>query len=164
MVIRRLDPFNELRRMQANMDQMWRGFARPIHVNGGPVHANGEMGGWAIPLDVVQEGENMVVHASIPGVDPSDINVSIENDVLTIRGESGGMGEAEGGKYLVRERHAGAFRRSLHLPDTLDLDNAVTHYDRGVLRIVFPMLAAKQTRQLPITVAGAEPAIEAAAS
>ena len=79
MVIRRWYPFNELRRMQQGMDQFWRGF--PQH-NGGGAAGNW----WAIPLDVVQEGDAFIVQASMPGVNPADINVSIENDVLTIRG------------------------------------------------------------------------------
>ena len=154
MVIRSWDPFNELRRMQENMDHLWHGFSRPS--------ANsGEMEGWAIPLDVVQEDKNIVVHASIPGVNPSDLNVTIENDVLTIRGQSSSESERKEGNYLMRERHTGSFHRSLRLPDTLDVDRAHTNYEQGVLSISFPKLDAKQARQLSITVGGEDQAAEA---
>jgi hypothetical protein len=66
--------------MQENMDRLRRSFG----------HGEGEAGDvetWAIPLDVVQEGDNIVVKASVPGVNPEDIDVSIENDVLTIKGQ-----------------------------------------------------------------------------
>ena len=145
MLMRRWDPFIELRRMQENMDHLWRGFSQP---SGG----NGEMEGWAIPLDVVQEGDNIVVHASLPGVNPSDLNVTIENDVLTIRGQSASDKERKEDNYLMRERHTGSFHRSLRLPDTLDVDKAHTTYDHGVLTIAFPKVEAKQSRQLAINV------------
>ena len=145
MVVRRWDPFNELRRMQDNMDHLWRGFSQPT---GG----DGEMEDWAIPLDVMQEGDSIVVHASLPGVNPSDLNVSIEDDVLTIRGRTATEGYREEGNYLMRERHTGSFHRSLRLPDTLDVDKAQTSYDHGVLTIAFPKLEAKQARQLAINV------------
>lgn len=147
MVMRRWDPFIELRRMQDNMDHLWRGFSQPSN-------GNSEMEGWAIPLDVVQEGDNIVVHASLPGVNPSDLNVSIENDVLTIRGQTTSDSERQEGNYLMRERHTGSFHRSLRLPDTLDLDNAHSSYDNGVLTISLPKVEAKQARQLPIKVGG----------
>ena len=146
MVVRRWDPFVELRRMQENMDHLWRGFSHP---SGG---GSSDMEGWAIPLDVMQEGDNIVVHASLPGVNPSDLNVSIENDVLTIRGQTASASERQEGNYLMRERHTGSFHRSLRLPDTLDVEKAHTGYDHGVLTISFPKLEAKQARQLAINV------------
>ena len=153
MVMRRWDPFIELRRMQENMDHLWRGFSQPSS-------GSGEMEGWAIPLDVVQEGDNIVVHASLPGVNPSDLNVTIENDVLTIRGQTGGESERQEGNYLMRERHTGSFHRSLRLPDTLDVERAHTGYDHGVLTISFPKLEAKQARQLPINVVSGNQVVE----
>ena len=153
MVMRKWDPFIELRRMQDNMDHLWRGFSQPTG-------NNGEMEGWAIPLDVVQEGDNIVVHASLPGVSPSDLNVTIENDVLTIRGQTTSEAERNDGKYLMRERHAGSFHRSLRLPDTLDVEKAQSNYDHGVLTISFPRLEAKQARQLSISVGGTNQVVE----
>ena len=155
MVIRRWYPFNELRRMQQGMDQFWRGF--PQH-NGGGAAGNW----WAIPLDVVQEGDAFIVQASMPGVNPADINVSIENDVLTIRGQSSGGVEYGEGSYLVRERRAGAFQRSVRLPDALDLDEASSRYDQGVLTVSFPKVEARQARQLPIMVGSGEEVVEGA--
>ena len=145
MVIRHWSPFNELRRMQANMDHLWRGFA--------PMDTAQRAESWAIPMDVTQEGDEIVVHASVPGVNPDEINVSIENDVLTIRGESAGeMQEHKEGNYLMRERRTGSFHRSLRLPDTLDTDKAQPRYENGVLTIAFPKLEAKQAKQLKVSV------------
>ena len=90
------------------------------------------------PLDVVKEGDNTLVQASLPGVNPSGLRVTIENNVLTIRGPTSGESERQEGNYLTRERHTGSFHRFLRLPDTLDVDKADTRYDHGVLTISFP--------------------------
>ncbi len=144
MVIRRWYPFNELRRMQENMDQLWQDFVPPNPSGAG-------MEEWAIPLDVVQEEKQVVVRASVPGVNPADLNVTIENDVLTIRGQTSGESERQEGNYLMRERHTGSFHRSLRLLDTLDVDRADSRYENGVLTIALPRLEARQSRQLQIT-------------
>lgn len=115
-------------------------------------------GGWSITLDVVDEDDAIVVEASLPGINPDDISVSIENDILTIRGDTGGQ---RGRSYLVRERRTGFFHRSLRLPDTLDVDKAQPRYDQGVLTIAFPKLATKQARQLTVTTGDGDQTIEA---
>src|ERR687896_1860153 len=117
MVLRRWEPFRELRQMQENMDRLWRSFGS----GGGE---EGDVENWAIPLDVAQEGDNIIVKASVPGVKPEDIDVSIENDVLTIKGQTKEEQEQREGNYLMRERRAGAFYPALKLPDTLYSDQA----------------------------------------
>jgi HSP20 family protein len=143
MVLRRWEPFRELRQMQQNMDRLWRNFGQ----------GEGEAGNvesWAIPLDVVQQGDNIVVRASVPGVNPEDIDVSIENDVLTIKGQTKEEREHQEGNYLMRERRSGSFYRALRLPDTLDSDQAQSHYEHGVLSITFPRMGSKRARRLQI--------------
>jgi len=108
--------------MQENMDRLHRSFG----------HGEGEAGNvenWAIPLDAVQQVDNIIVKASVPGVNPEDLDVSIENK------EERGHQE---GNYLMRERRSGSFYRALRLPDTVDSDQAQPHYKHGVLSITFP--------------------------
>jgi HSP20 family protein len=144
MVLRRWEPFRELRQMQQNMDQLWHSFS-----SGGGEGQDVE--NWAIPLDVVQEGDNIVVKASVPGVNPEAIDVSIENDVLTIKGHTKEEWEHQEGNYLMRERRAGSFYRALRLPDTVDSDQAQPHYENGVLSITFPRMELKKAKRLHIT-------------
>jgi HSP20 family protein len=144
MVLRRWEPFQELRQMQGNLNRLWRDLG----------HGGGEEGNvesWAIPLDVVQEGDNIVVKANVPGVSPEDIDVSIENDVLTIKGHTKEEREHQEGDYLMRERRAGSFYRALRLPDTVDSDKAQPHYEHGVLSITFPRMESKKAKRLQIT-------------
>jgi HSP20 family protein len=126
------------------MDQLWHSFS-----SGGGEGQDVE--NWAIPLDVVQEGDNIVVKASVPGVNPEDIDVSIENDVLTIKGQTKEEREHQEGNYLMRERRSGSFYRALRLPDTVDSDNAQPHYEHGVLSITFPKMESKRAKRLQIS-------------
>jgi len=157
MAMRPWEPFNELRRMQDTIDHFRRGF-NPASA-GDPA-----LESWAIPLDVVQEADAIIVHASLPGVNPEAISVAIDNDVLTIRGQTAGERERREGNFLMRERRAGRFHRALRLPDTLDTEKAQPRYDNGVLTIAFPKLAARQARQLKVQVGNpAEPPATTAA-
>jgi HSP20 family protein len=144
MVLRRWEPFRELRQMQGNLDRLWRDLGH----GGGD---EGDVESWTIPLDVVQEGDNIVVKASVPGVNPEDIDVSIENDVLTIKGHTKEEREHQEGNYLMRERRSGSFYRALRLPDTVDSDQAQPHYESGVLSITFPRMESKKAKRLQIT-------------
>ena len=144
MVMRRWDPLREIHRIEENMNRLWRGILPGVEA---PSQEN-----WGIPLDVVEEGENVVVHASLPGVEPGAIEVSVENDVLTIRGDTRTEQEHRSGDYLMRERRAGSFYRTLRLPDTVDTDKAKSVFKRGVLSITFPKREDKRPKQLTIEV------------
>jgi HSP20 family protein len=93
---------------------------------------------WAVPLDVMQQGDNFVIRASLPGINPDNIDVSIEDNVLTIRGQSAHEFEHQEGNYLMRERHSGSFYRALRLPDAVDMDQAHPSYEHGMLTITIP--------------------------
>ena len=132
-------PFSELRTMQ----QIGRGYSvdRAVHKN---------MEGWPLPLDVVRKGDDFTIYASLAGVEPEDVQVSIEEGVLTIKGQTKAGDEGHDADYLMRERRAGAFCRALRLPDSLDTDKAHTSYEHGVLSITFPRLEAKKAKRLTI--------------
>ena len=137
-------PFGELRQMQDNMDRMWRRFGSFNHEDGGGMEA------WAAPLDVVADGDDFVVRASLPGVSPDNIQVSIEDNVLTIRGETASQFENTEGNYLMRERRSGSFHRSLRLPDTVDQDKADPRFEHGVLTVTLPKAEAKRAKQFDV--------------
>ena len=144
MVIPRWDPFRELRRMEETMNRMWRRALSPIE----EVRTEG----WGIPLDVVQKGDNVVVYASLPGIKPDEMEVGVDNNVLTIKGRTASESEHREGSYLMRERRAGSFYRTLRLPDTIDTEKAKSVYSNGVLSITFPKLEGKRSQQLKIEV------------
>lgn len=141
-MLRRWDPFHELRRMRDEMERVWPRF-----------YGDGEefVGDWHIPLDVIEEGDNILVKAAMPGVKPEDIEVTVEEDVLEVKGKTETETEHKEGEYLMRERRAGAFHRTLRLPRTVDADKATTHYEHGVVTVTFPKLEAKKAKRLPVT-------------
>ena len=102
MALQRWDPFGEMRRMEDAMDRMWRGFGRK------PAGTNGEER-WHIPLDVVEDGDDIIVTASLPGVDPDKIEVNVEDPNLP---PSVWLREWSGGRGLVRRAIAGEARES----------------------------------------------------
>ena len=142
-MLQRWDPFRDLRRIEENMDR----FARGFRFSNGNASA-----GWAVPLDVVQDDDNMIVRASMPGMKPEDISVTIEDDVLSVSGETSEEHEEEKENYLMRERKIGKFRRSLRLPDTVDVDKAETTYENGVLTVSFPKVEAKKAKKLTVSI------------
>ncbi len=138
MVLQRRDPFRDLRRIENTMDRFWRGF--------GPY----ETRGWAVPLDVVQDGDSIVIHGTLPGVKAEDISVTIDDGVLEIRAESKSDHAEQNGNYLVRERRAGKFHRVLRLPDSVDADKAETRYEDGVLTVRLPKVEARKAKVLEV--------------
>ena len=109
-----------------------------------------ESGRWPIPIDVVTEGEDVVVRASLPGLKLEDISVTLEDRLLTIQGETATDSEVEKGDYLLRERRVGRFSRSLRLPRSVDTDNAEPTYENGVLTISFPREESSKSRRLEV--------------
>ena len=138
MVLQRRDPFRDLRRIENTMDRFWRGFG---------AH---ETGGWAVPLDVVQDGDSIVIHGTLPGVKAEDISVTIDDGVLEIKAESKTDHEEQNGNYLIRERRAGKFHRVLRLPDSVDADKAETRYEDGVLTVRLPKVEARKAKVLEV--------------
>ncbi len=144
MVLQRWYPIYDLRRMHEAMNRRWREY-NPAHI--GDAHR-----GWAIPIDVVEEGDELLVRASLPGVNPDEIDVSIEDRVLTIKGEAKVEEESKDGGYFIRERRTGSFRRSVRLPETADTEKAKTQYENGVLTVALPKLESKKAKRLAVTV------------
>ncbi len=138
MALQRWEPFRDLRRIENTVDRFWRGFGVD------------QSGGWAVPLDVVQEGDNILVHGTLPGVKPEDIKVTIEDGVLNISAESKHDHEEQNGNYLIRERRSGKFRRALRLPDSVDAEAAETTYENGVLTVTLPKVEAKKAKRLEV--------------
>ena len=141
MTMQRFDPFAEIRRMDAAFNRLWNTGARAPEVDGGR---------WDVAMDVVQDGDDLIVRASVPGVDPDDIQVTLEDGLLTIEGETSSETEEQKGNYLLRERRFGRFHRALRLPSSVDAENAEPSYANGVLTITVPKQEAKKARRLAI--------------
>ena len=144
MFIRRFKPFGNLRRIHNPRTSIARG-------HGDFPSDNPLSRGWPIPLDVVEEDGHFMVYASVPGVDPKELEVTVADGILTIGGCYNVDAEHKDGKYLVRERRFGEFRRSLQLPESADAEKASPRYCNGVLSVGFPKLSGKDVKRLRVT-------------
>lgn len=136
------DPFRELRRFQGRWGRGWRGSPHLTSAS--------EAGEWLLPLDVTEGEDGVVVTASVPGFKPEDIDVTIEDHVLTINAKTESSEQTTDERFLIRERRSGAFQRSLRLPEFVDSDGADTRYEHGVLSITLPKAEARKARRLTI--------------
>jgi HSP20 family protein len=146
----RWDPFTEIANMRSAFDRMFdETFPRLVQARNGEDIASGSLG-----IDVYETPEEMVVKAAVPGVDPNDVDISVEEDVLTIRGDSRHESEVKEENYLRRELRYGSFGRSLRLPPTVDPDNASATFEHGILKLTFPKKPEAKARSIKITPRG----------
>lgn len=94
--------------------------------------------GTDLAIDIYEEGGDTVAEMNVPGIDPSDINVSVDRNRLTISGEYEDTSENEDRDYTYRERRYGQFSRSVRLPQKVDEQNTEAEYDSGVLTVRMP--------------------------
>ena len=100
---------------------------------------------WSPAVDIKEEANSYVIHADVPGIKPEDIDISLEDDVLTIRGERKLDNEAEKEGYKRIERVRGTFFRQFNLPDTADQNKVTANCKDGVLEVIIQ----KQEKVLP---------------
>ena len=102
-----------------------------------------------LSMDAYRRGQDFVAQFDLPGADPSTVDVSMDNNVLTVRAQRpASLGE--GDEAFVAERRHGNFTRQLFLGDSLDTDSISAAYDNGVLTITIPVAAKAQPRQIHI--------------
>ena len=130
-MLMRTDPFRDLDRLT---QQVLGTVARPA----------------AMPMDAYRKGENFYVHLDLPGVKPGSIELTVEQNVLTVRAERSGM-EPDGIELIVAERPTGTFTRQVFLGETLDPDNIAADYTAGVLTLTIPVREAAKPRKVEIT-------------
>ena len=108
------------------------------------------IGRWAPRVDIREEDHRFVILADVPGIDPATIDVSMDGNVLSIRGERAGEGIESSGKYTRVERAHGRFDRRFVLPDSADAEGITAHGKHGVLEIVIPKRAQSAPRRITI--------------
>jgi len=110
------------------------------------------VGAWMPPVDVTENHDMVRVDAELPGIRPEDVNIQLENNVLTIRGEKTQEHRAEGDRSQRYERVYGSFERSFLLPSTVDADKIAATYENGVLRVTLPKVERAKPRAISVQV------------
>jgi HSP20 family protein len=104
---------------------------------------------WMLPLDVIETEDEFIVKASIPGIDPDELDISLTDNVLTIKGEFK-VDEAEDVRYHLRERRFGMFQRSISLPVPVNADKVEAVYENGVLTLHIPKTEEVKPKHISI--------------
>ena len=127
------DPFAGFNGMKRFMDRFWDDPFWGFHGYTSQARRDNPM-----PIDVTADEKQVVIQASLPGVKPEDVNVTIEDNRLTIEGQVNSVEESEKDRYVIRERHSGSFYRSLALPKDLQDDNVEARFENGILTLTLP--------------------------
>ena len=104
-----------------------------------------------MPMDAYLRDDWFYIHFDLPGIDPDSIEVTVEQNVLTVHAQRPGVQAAE---LIVAERPTGTFSRQIFLGDTLDVDKLDADYNAGVLTVRIPVLEQAKPRQIEITRSG----------
>ncbi len=156
MAITRWDPFRDLMTMQDRMSRMFQDYSRGEEVIG----AN-----FVPAVDVYEDKDGITLKMEVPGIDEKDIDVRIENNVLTVHGERKFEKEEKEENFQRIERRYGSFTRSFTLPNTVDTESVQADYDKGVLKIHLNKRAEAKPKQIKVNVgAGQQKTIEAGKS
>lgn len=145
----RWDPASEFNTMRSLMDRFFEQGRGRL-----PFRMGEDLGPSSLALDVIETGEDFVVKAAVPGIDPADIDISVEDDVLSIKGEFQGDEETNEDSYLRRELRFGSFQRTLRLPPTVDAERAQAKFEHGVLTLTLPKKPEARARSIKITTNG----------
>ena len=144
MTIERWEPFREMISLRDAMNSLLaESFVRP----GGPPAPGGAA---TLPLDVAETEGEFVIKASLPGIKPEDVKITVYGDTLTIRGESKAEEEKKGTHWHVRERRVSSLVRSLSLRAPINADAAIAHFDHGVLTLTLPKTAEAKPKQITV--------------
>jgi len=140
----RWNPFREMVSMSEAMNKLFDdawvmprngGFFR----NGGPA------------LDMVENADNIVVTAELPGFKPEDIDIQLEGSVLTLHGEVKEENEKQEGQYHVKERRQNSFARAVQLPTNVVVDKAKAEFKDGILTLTLPKDEVSKAKKISIT-------------
>lgn len=107
-------------------------------------------GSAALPLDVSENEREFVIKASLPGVKPDDVRITVHGDLLTIRAETKAEEEKKGDTWHLRERRFGVFQRSLNLGTSVVSDKAQAKFEQGVLVLTLPKADEARPKQIKI--------------
>ncbi|MFZ0640912.1 MAG: Hsp20/alpha crystallin family protein [Candidatus Acidiferrales bacterium] len=143
--ITRWDPFHNVSTLQEQVKRLFEG-------NFSPSGDHSTLTAWAPSVDVYETENELVIKADLPAVSEKDIDLRVENNMLTIRGERKFEQNVKEENYLRVERSYGSFSRSFSLPNTVDTQAIKAEYTDGVLNVTLPKRAESKPKQVKISV------------
>jgi HSP20 family protein len=145
-LVRRSSPLGELVSLRQAMDRLFEdSFVRPRG------WAFGSFDGYSFPVDVTNGSDSITVEASLPGFKPEDVDITVENGVLSINAETSSERREGEGESLVQEIRRGRVSRTIALPTGIEPDKATASFEDGVLKLQIPKAEAVKPRQIRIS-------------
>ncbi len=145
MAIVRWDPFRDLSMLQDRMNRLFDDAGRPWRTDEPAATTS-----WSPSVDIFETEGEIVVKAELPGMDRKDIQLNLENNVLSLRGERKFQKETKDDNYHRIERSYGVFSRAFSIPATVDEERIRADYKDGVLKIVLPKKDQAKPKQIKI--------------
>lgn len=142
----RWNPVRDMWRMRRDMDRLFDEFMTQTPGD------RYEDASWGLALDIAEKTDAFVVKASIPGVAPEDLDITVNDNMLVIRGEVKSDETIDEGEYHVRERRYGSFARSMTLPRTVNRNEIAANYVNGVLTLTLPKSEEVQPKKIAVKV------------
>ena len=143
-MLTRWDPFQEMLNLRRTVDRFFD--------NATPDNSWPQSTMWGLAVDVVENKDDFIVKASVPGINSDDLDVSYTDDTLTIKGEIKSDNEVKENQYHLRERRYGSFSRSISLPTKIKADAIETSYQNGVLSLRLPKSEEEKPKRIAIKV------------
>lgn len=157
----RWDPFREMISVRNQMDKLvgdmnrgpagWQGNGNATNGNGSSGNgSNGDGGHIRLPLDVSEDNDGYTVTASLPGIDPADLEISFSENTLTVQGETQAESVEENARWHLRERRFGRFVRSITMPAAIEADDISANCENGVLTLTLPKAEEVKPRMIAV--------------
>ena len=151
MALIRWEPVRELNSIQNEMNRLFNTFFDAPAAGNGTTTPTRR---WLPAMDLVETDDDLVLRADLPGLSEGDVNIEVEDNVLTISGERKAEHEKRNEGYYRVERTYGTFRRSLTLPEGVDPERVRASFDRGVLEVTIPKPEQRKPRKVTISAGG----------
>lgn len=151
MTIVRYDPFRDLRTLQEEVNRLF-----STNLTRGFGEEGIGRGAWNPSVDIYENKDHIVLEAELPGMNRDEFELSVENNVITLRGERQFEKKEDSDNYHRVERSYGSFTRSFTLPQTVSAEGATAEYRNGVLRVTLPKREDTKARRIQINGEGAE--------
>jgi len=146
-VLTRWDPFREFSTLQDRMNRLFRD-------SYGDREEALTTSAFAPPVDVYEDEHHVTLNIEVPGIEEKDIDVRVENNILTVHGERKFEKEQKEENFRRVERQYGSFTRSFTLPNTVDHDNIQASYTKGILKVQLAKKAEAKPKQIKVNVSG----------
>jgi HSP20 family protein len=147
----RWDPFREMSTLQSTLNRI---LSQETTQSGDDLMTSGS---FVPPVDIYEDENSFKLHVEVPGVKEGDIDIRLENNTLTLRGERKFESESKEENFRRVERRYGSFMRSFTLPNAVDPEKVSANYDNGVLEIQLTKRAEAKPKQIKVNIGGPTP-------